>query len=270
MDKVRNVKIRHNFIGSTDAKRILEGDWHTLWKEKTGRQAPEDLSHVFKVQLGIATENFHAEWLNRDSEFRNVEPDVYNEHPTLPYVRSHIDRWLVKQDTWLELKHTHERMTAWEIADYYLPQCAHHCLATSRSHGWISFIAGNKEPVATKVEPPFDYVEQLKKLEEAFWWHVEHDVEPEVIPMGAIRETKKAAIKVVVNNMRRVEMTTSNAWADAADRYHKNQASAQAFETAKKDLKELVPADASMAFGHGICIKRDSRNALRFTGGDDE
>ena len=31
-------------IGGSDAKRIIEGDWHTLWLEKTKRVEPVDLS----------------------------------------------------------------------------------------------------------------------------------------------------------------------------------------------------------------------------------
>ena len=50
---------RPKTIGGSDAVRIMEGDWHTLWKEKTGRQEPKDLSRVLPVQLGILSETLN-------------------------------------------------------------------------------------------------------------------------------------------------------------------------------------------------------------------
>ena len=43
---------RIGFIGGSDMRRIMEGDWISLWEEKTGRKKPDDLSDVLPVQLG--------------------------------------------------------------------------------------------------------------------------------------------------------------------------------------------------------------------------
>ena len=52
--KVEHLRInRHMGIGGSDATRIMRGDWHTLWLEKTEKQEPEDLSRVLPVQLGL-------------------------------------------------------------------------------------------------------------------------------------------------------------------------------------------------------------------------
>ena len=32
---------RKGFLGGSDAVRIMNGDWHQLWLEKTGRVEPE-------------------------------------------------------------------------------------------------------------------------------------------------------------------------------------------------------------------------------------
>ena len=58
---------RPKTIGGSDAVRIMEGDWHTLWKEKTGRQEPEDLSWVLPVQIGILTEKKNKEWFEHET-----------------------------------------------------------------------------------------------------------------------------------------------------------------------------------------------------------
>ena len=40
---------RIGFIGGSDMRRIMEGDWISLWEEKTGRKKPDDLSDVLPV-----------------------------------------------------------------------------------------------------------------------------------------------------------------------------------------------------------------------------
>ena len=55
-----NIKVvpldRSKGIGGSDANRIMRGDWHKLWLEKTGKQVPEDLSKNLAVQIGVITE----------------------------------------------------------------------------------------------------------------------------------------------------------------------------------------------------------------------
>ena len=53
---------RIGFIGGSDMRRIMEGDWISLWEEKTGRKKPDDLSDVLPVQLGTFTEQFNINW----------------------------------------------------------------------------------------------------------------------------------------------------------------------------------------------------------------
>ena len=55
---------RHLGIGSSDATRIIKGEWLDLYNEKKGLAEREDLSGVFRVQLGTYTEPFHLDWLN--------------------------------------------------------------------------------------------------------------------------------------------------------------------------------------------------------------
>ena len=40
---VRDPKWRMGFIGGSDAVKIMSGDWHPLWLEKTGQSQPADL-----------------------------------------------------------------------------------------------------------------------------------------------------------------------------------------------------------------------------------
>ena len=58
---------RRGFIGGSDLYNILRGDWYDLWLVKTGQKQPDDLSHIFKVQLGTYTEQFNLDWLSKDT-----------------------------------------------------------------------------------------------------------------------------------------------------------------------------------------------------------
>ena len=54
-------------ISSSDARAIASGDYYDLeklWEQKINL-SKDDLSNVFPVQLGLATEYFHTSWLNK-------------------------------------------------------------------------------------------------------------------------------------------------------------------------------------------------------------
>lgn len=56
---------RHLYIGSSDARAILSGDWDRLYREKKGLIDREDLSDKFHVRLGEIVEPFHIDWTVR-------------------------------------------------------------------------------------------------------------------------------------------------------------------------------------------------------------
>ena len=59
---------RIGFIGGSDMRRIMEGDWISLWEEKTGRTKSADLSDVLPVQLGSFTEQFNINWFQQQTD----------------------------------------------------------------------------------------------------------------------------------------------------------------------------------------------------------
>ena len=86
-------------IGGSDAKRIIEGDWHTLWLEKTKRVEPVDLSDVLPVQMGITTEKLNIDWLekalvNEGYKDTEIKRDVTLEQKD--FMMSHLDEHIGK------------------------------------------------------------------------------------------------------------------------------------------------------------------------------
>jgi len=255
---------RSHYIGGTDAKRILDGDWLTLYEEKLGLIPAPDLSKVFKVQLGKWTEPFHAKWLEEQHglDLREVG---FMQHKQHPFIAGSLDRLWPERSTFVELKHTNERSTVRDMVEWYQPQVAHYCAVLGVTEAYLSFIAGNEEPQLVKIEPGADYISQLIELEVLFWWHVENRMAPDNLPSDKIEQAKSEASKVKVNGMRFVNMTGNNQWAMLVNEYMINEQPAKNFEAAKKGLKELIEPDVAEATGYGLTIKRSKSGSLLFS-----
>jgi len=59
-------------------------------------------------------------------------------------------------------------------------------------------------------------------------------------------------------------MSTSNAWAEFAGIYAQTRQAHLDHETAKTELKSLMPEDAKEATGHGLHAKRSKSGAVSF------
>ena len=64
---------RKGFIGGSDLYSIMNGDLLKLWEVKTGRAQPDDLSGEFRVQLGVATEQFHIDWFSNRTGYMVID-----------------------------------------------------------------------------------------------------------------------------------------------------------------------------------------------------
>lgn len=260
---------RNDYIGGTDAKRILDGDWHTLWLEKTGRAQPADLSTVWKAVLGKHTEQLHADWVFRQRpSWERASPEVRLYHDELEFMGATIDS-LVRLPSGstvpLEVKHSYKRPIR-ECAAYYAPQLQHQMFVCGTQLVIFSMIGGNDEPEQAMVERNDEFITNMVTACKIFWSHVTNDTPPEMndLAQAAIAATEAALPTIKVDGKRDYDMTGNNLWADAATSYLVNQPMAKLFDEAKAALKELVPADAATITGHGITISRDARGALRF------
>jgi len=249
-------------IGGSDAMRIMAGDWVRLYEEKVGNRQSEDLSGVFKVQLGVYTEPFHADWF---AKMLGTEVTILTDtllHPDHEWMYAHLDRWIPKHKTFVELKHTRSGASVWEKSRFYMPQLQHYMAVTNTKSCYFSIIPGNDEPRYCEVERDDDYIENLIQMEQSFWWHVKEREAPEQTPFGELARVNKMAEAVKVDGYRVADMTKDNLWTDAAARFIANQAAAKAFDQAKDDLRSAVGDDVGEAYGHGVVAKRDSRGRV--------
>lgn len=255
---------RHLGIGSSDARRLINNDWLTLYNEKVGLSEPEDLSNIFRVQLGILTETFHLDWLAKVNECPISRPAERYTCPTYEFMYAHLDGWHDQADTFVEVKHSNCFKTVRQLAVDYMAQLQHQMIVTERTSCYFSAICGNSDPEWVIVDANPEYQERLVEIERTFWWHVKHKVAPEITPTAKQEQAKKVGASTRIDGLIPYDMGPNNHWASLAHDYLANQQAAALFEQSKKAIKELVPDDASEAAGHGLAVRRDRRGALRF------
>jgi len=249
-------------IGGSDARRIMAGDWLPLYEEKVGLREPDDLSGVFRVQLGILTERFHAEWFARQTGFTLRDPDPWYEHATEPFMYAHLDAWIAEHDTFVELKHTSNGARIDDKARWYMPQLQHYLAVTGRPYCFFSIVRGNDDPVHVRIERDDAYITALIDTERSFWWHVENRIPPDIVPQAALDRVAKNAELIPVGGLVKRDMTASNQWAVHASAFLLSRDAAKLHEQAKKDLHEMVANDTGEAYGHGVVAKRDARGRI--------
>ena len=64
--------------------------------------------------------------------------------------------------------------------------------------------------------------------------------------------------------VRIVDMSASNSWATFAAVFRRTRPAYQEHESAKADLKKLLPEDAKEAIGHGLRAKSSKSGAVSF------
>jgi len=253
---------RIGFIGGSDAARIMKGDWHELYEEKIGAKESEDLSGVFKVQMGILTEGFHGAWVAKMRGWNVLPVLSMRYHEEHKWMGANLDRWLPEHGTFLEMKHSSNGVTARDKARYYMPQLQHYMAVTAVDHCFLSVIRGNDEPDICRVDADAEYIVELIKMEKAFWWHVVNKVPPDLAPIGALAAAEKKIETIKVDGMKIMDMTANNQWAALSTKIVENAEAAKLYDDSKEELRTLIADDWSEAYGHGITAKRDKRGRV--------
>jgi hypothetical protein len=126
----------------------------------------------------------------------------------------------------------------------------------------LSIITGGGRWVEIKTHADPLYQHLIVTAERKFWRCVETGERPTLF--GA--DPPKPRIEGV----RIVDMTSSNAWAELAVVFIRTRAAHHEHETARIELRSLVPEDAQQAIGHGIRAKRSKSGAISFDVLDNE
>jgi predicted phage-related endonuclease len=251
---------RRSFIGGSDGRIIMGDDeaaLQRLWREKRGEVEPEDLSGNLIVQLGLVTEQLNRHWYERNTgqTIECVQRRI--RHPVLRWMGATLDGMVAGSGAVFEAKF----MLPWSFseegaAEKHMAQLQHNLWVTNAKAAALSIITGGGKWVEIAITADPLYQHLLLTAEKKFWRCVESGEPPRLFGVEPPRP-RIAAVRVV-------DMSSSNAWAEFARVFCRTRSAFLEHESAKAELKGLIPEDAKEAIGHGIRAKRSKSGAVSF------
>jgi predicted phage-related endonuclease len=251
---------RRSFIGGSDARIIMGNDEPALirlWREKRGEAEPEDLSANLLVQLGTVTEQLNRHWYERNTgqSVADVQRRVF--HPVKRWMAATLDGMVDGSGAVFEAKF----MLPWSFseegaAEKHMPQLQHNMWVTAARTAVLSIITGGGQWAEIKIPADPLYQHLLLTAEKKFWHCVESGETPALFGVEPPRP-RIAAVRIV-------DMSSSNSWAEFAGVFCRTRTAYLDHDTAKAELKKLMPEDAKEAIGHGIRAKRSKSGAISF------
>jgi hypothetical protein len=127
---------------------------------------------------------------------------------------------------------------------------------TNAATAVLSIITGGGRWAQLTIPTDSLYQHLLLTAEKKFWRCVQSGDPPRLF----LSEPPKVRIEAV----RIVDMSSSNSWAEFAGSFRRTHAAFLEHESAKSELKKLMPEDAKEAVGHGIRARRSRSGAVSF------
>jgi predicted phage-related endonuclease len=203
------------------------------------------------------TEDLNRQWFERNTgrAIKHVQKRV--RHPVIRWMGATLDGMVDATGALFESKF----MLPWSFseegaAQKYSPQLQHNMWVTNSVTSVLSVITGGGKWVEIVVPADSLYQHLLFTAEKKFWRCVESGEPPRLFGI----EVPPPRIETV----RIVDMSSSNSWAEFAAQYCETRDAALRHESAKAELKALMPQDAKEASGHGVRAKRSKSGAVSF------
>lgn len=255
-----NPNDRRHFIGGSDARIIMGNDQEDLirlWREKRGEAEPQDLSDNLVVQLGTVTEVLNRAWYQRSTGYTVKDIQKRVRHPVHKWMGATLDGTVEQTGAVFEAKF----MLPWAFteeaaAEKHMAQLQHNMWVMAARSSVLSIVTGGGKWVEIKIHADPLYQHLLLTAEKKFWRCVQNGEPPLLFKIETPRP-RLEAVKII-------DMSTSNQWAELAATYLRTRDAHGQHETAKADLKKLMPEDAKEATGHGIKAKRSKSGAVSF------
>jgi predicted phage-related endonuclease len=259
---------RKGFIGGSDCVKIMQGNWLELWQVKTGRVEPEDLSRNIAVQMGVHTEDFNLHWFEHEHNcvLTGWQKSFKKKIGMVP-AQGTVDATLVRaiDGSWdksiIEAKHTNAYNTMDKVLEFYMPQLQLYIHVADAQGAYLSVIFGNNKWESVHVSRNEEYFNSMWAVVSDFWGYVLRNEEP----VGNDQPIQLSIDKVSVDNMVKRNATSDNQFVDAAITYIENEAAAKTFESAKKQIKDMVGDNEREVYCDQLTAKRDKRGAIRIT-----
>ncbi len=168
---------RKTFIGGSDIAAVMGmSRWDSplrVWAEKTGKVPQKDLSDVEAVEIGTELEEYVAKKFTKRTGFKTRRDTRDFTHPKYPYMRAHIDRWILGEDALLECKTTSAwREKEWRGEDMpreFILQVTWYLGIVGKSVGYCAVLIGGQKFDWKEIK--FDPVlfEKMVEVARDFW-----------------------------------------------------------------------------------------------------
>lgn len=243
--------------GKLTASRIaclMEGDRAKilrLWREMVGLEAEEDLSTVWPVQLGAATEQLQLDWYAAKNS-PVIRRGEFVQNPVVVWAGCTLDGWDAVLACPIEAKHVGGFEPIEILIDRYQPQMHWQMVCTGAVQCALSIIRGAAEPIVEYIDLDQSYANELVVRGDQFMKFVAAKQPPVELP----------PIAPPCDPTKLIDMTGNNQWATHAAAWLSNKRAHDACADAKDVLKSLVPENAKRCFGYGVQITRDRAGRL--------
>jgi predicted phage-related endonuclease len=258
-------KARMSSIGGSDAKIIMSGDQKAierLWREKRGEQEQQDLSEVILINLGNLTEPLNADLFEKETGWWVTDEQSKVHYAEWDKAHTTLDGLVRETPTGnpfavVEFKFMFPFGFDIEKAiEKYYPQCQHNMMVTDQPVAYLSILTGAAQWYKAEIESDIFYHVQLLEAEKAFW---------DCVETGKTPGTPEVIVPLI-ERIKIVDMTLNNEWADKAEILIKTATAVKKHDKAKKEIKNLMPADAQQASGKGVTVKlsKDGKMLIDF------
>lgn len=168
-------------IGGSDVSVIMGANrWRTvgdLWREKTGKAKPEDLSHKPAIMLGNAMEPvLRDEYAYRHPDVEVVEPDYMLQSNAAPWRQASLDGVLTYHDGHhevLEIKTVGAfAYAAWDdghVPLNYCLQVLHYMSVSGYERAQLIALIGNQRIIERTVERDDAVIARIEDEVDRFW-----------------------------------------------------------------------------------------------------
>lgn len=248
------IKAREGKLTASRVACLMTGDAPAimrLYREMIGEEVPEDLSHVWPVRLGSATEALNLDWYEEQGNPLSRRGEVVI-HRNLDWAAATLDAWDDALACPIETKHVGGREPLDVIIERYQPQMQWQMEVTGAGQCGLSVIMGANAPVVEYIERDTDYAAEMVRRGKQFMHCVTNRIEPVALP----------PVAAPIDASKVYDMTGNNMWGLNAADWLNNKEAAAVCKDAEKSLKAIVPEDAKKCFGHAIQITRDRAGRL--------
>lgn len=288
-------KRRRNFLTASDAKRVMEGDWLGLWREKKGLIEPENLDDMLRVQMGSFTEPMNLWWCERQT---GRQVDYFSDNLVCSrawaaltgrdakaewqqsveylYMGCSLDAMstvLAGDRCVLDAKHVGQYREV-EVVERYTPAGTHQAVVMDVDYWALSIFVGNGrwEYVEQAVDP--FYREELIEREREFWTWVEADEEPTdprpEVPPKPTPKLRSIDMSMEFGSPEWAEFVSEHNWAvpiaNEIEAFCETEAAHKAHGAARTEIGKLLPDTVGILTRqtrHGMFrLSRNSAGAL--------